>query len=126
MHGSYRALRDGIRTYYRSHYPLTAAARADPASTRGHPCDAYRRRAEGGASVLHGMLAPFAAAGLVRVLTGLRPAAVATGGDRVLSVQFAASRWATADTPANITISADYVLDATETGELLPLAASST
>ena len=119
---SYRALRDGIRAYYRSHYPLTAAARADPAL---NPGASLVTRIGGeprvALTVLHGMLAPFAAAGLVHVLTGLRPVAVETGGDQVLSVQFAASRWATADTPANITIRADYVLDATETGELLPL-----
>ena len=119
---SYRALRDGIRGYYRRHYPLTAAARADPAF---NPGASLVTRVGGeprvALAVLQGLLAPFAAAGLVRVLTGLRPVAVETAGDRVLSVRFAASRWAGADTPAVVTISADYVLDATETGELLPL-----
>jgi hypothetical protein len=30
----YRAFRDGVRQYYRDHYPLTEAARNNPTSTR--------------------------------------------------------------------------------------------
>ena len=66
---SYMALRRGIRSYYRDHYPLTAEAAADP----------YLDPGNGGVSplcheprvalaVLTAMLAPYASAGRLTIL----------------------------------------------------------
>ncbi|MQA01951.1 MAG: FAD-dependent oxidoreductase [Streptosporangiales bacterium] len=113
---SYRALRDGIRAYYRSWYPLTAEAYNDrwlnPGAGRvSKLCHEPRV----GLAVIEAMLAPYRATGRLRVRTGCRPVAADVDGDRVRSVLL---RDAAGDTAE---VTAGYVLDATETGELLPL-----
>ncbi|WP_353813590.1 FAD-dependent oxidoreductase [Agromyces sp. SYSU T00266] len=113
----YRALRDGIRDYYRRHYPLTAAAREDPhlnpgAGLVGRIC------AEPlvGVAVLESMLAPYRATGRLRILQPAVPVAAQVDGDRVESVTLRGL-----DDGHETTVSADYVIDATELGDLLPL-----
>lgn len=113
---SYRALRDGIRAYYRRWYPLTERARADRHLNPGagwvsRLCHEPRVAV----AVLEAMLAPYRANGRLRVLHGHAPVAAATDGDRVTAVTLAAAGERTA-------VAAPYVLDATETGDLLPLA----
>ncbi|MEV4170542.1 FAD-dependent oxidoreductase [Nonomuraea sp. NPDC049709] len=115
---SYRALRDGIRAYYRRHYPLTAGARAwrelNPGAGHVSPLCHEPRVA---VAVLDSMLAPYRGGGLLTVLQPYRPVEAEVDGDRVTAV-----RLAHRDDPGDtIWISAPYVLDATETGELLPL-----
>ena len=116
---TYRALRDGIRAYYRRHYPVTPRGMADPAF---NPGASLVTRIGGepkvGLAVLRAMLAPYEAAGRIRVLYGLRPTAVATdeSGDRVRGVTLVGADG------GEVTIAAPYILDATETGDLLPLA----
>lgn len=114
---SYRALRDGIRDYYRRHYPLTAAARAKPDLNPGaghvsRLCHEPRVAV----AVIEALLAPYRGAGRLTVLQPYRPVAAETDGDRVTSV--------TVERPGGgepLVLTAPYVLDATETGELLPL-----
>lgn len=114
---TYRQLRDGIRQYYRNHYPLTPKARADRYL---NPGAALVTRLSGepkvGVAVLQSMLAPYESAGLIRTIHYLKPIAAETDGDRIISVTFEDVR-----TGDKTVITADYVLDATETGELLPL-----
>ncbi|MFB4283260.1 FAD-dependent oxidoreductase [Nonomuraea sp. MTCD27] len=115
---SYRALRDGIRAYYRRHYPLTEGARAwrelNPGAGHVSPLCHEPRVA---VAVLDSMLAPYRGGGLLTVLQPYRPVEAEVDGDRVTAV-----RLAHRDDPGDtIWISAPYVLDATETGELLPL-----
>ena len=80
---SYMALRRGIRSYYRDHYPLTAEAAADP----------YLNPGNGGVSqlcheprvalaVLTAMLAPYASAGRLTVLLEHEPIRAEMQGDR--------------------------------------------
>jgi FAD dependent oxidoreductase len=114
---SYRALRDAIRDYYRTWYPLTdeARRRADLNPGEGRVsrlCHEPRI----GAAVLDAMLAPYLAAGLLQVLRGHRPVAATVDGNRITGVTVADQSGRTRD------ITARYVIDATELGDLLPLA----
>lgn len=115
---SYAALREGIRNYYRAHYPLTPAARADRFLNPGAPL-VSRLGCEPrvGVAVLEAMLAPYRAAGLVETLMRHKPVEVSMNGDRAEGVVLVdLERGGTRQ------ISAPYILDATELGDLLPLA----
>lgn len=115
---SYRALRDGIRAYYRQHYPLTAEAAANPRLNPGRGnVSVLCHEPRVALAVLTAMLAPYASAGRLMILLEHEPTAVAVEGDRVQSVTVRDLRSGDART-----ILAPYVLDATETGDLLPLA----
>src|SRR5699024_10708335 len=66
--------------------------------------------------VLTEMLAPWRSAGRITLLERVRPMAASVDGDTVTSVTLASVL-----DGASTTVSADYIIDATETGELLPL-----
>ncbi|WP_033340276.1 FAD-dependent oxidoreductase [Catenuloplanes japonicus] len=112
---SYRALRDGIRDYYRQFYPLTARSRAwrelNPGAGWVSPLCHEPRVA---VAVIEAMLAPYRGSGKLRVLQPYRPVGATTDGDRVTSVTVLNGEH-------EVTLTAPYILDATETGELLPL-----
>lgn len=113
----YRALRDGIREVYRRRYPLTGAARerADLNPGAGWVSKlCHEPRIAAG--VLEEMLAPYRSSGRIRLLERVRPVAATVDGDRVTSVTVASVL-----DERRTTVHADYVVDATETGELLPL-----
>jgi hypothetical protein len=109
---SYRALRERIRDYYRSHHPLTERSRA---ARELNPGAGYVSRLchepRVAVAVIEALLAPYRGGGRLVVVQPARPESVETDGDRVTAV-----RLSTGDT-----VRAPYVLDATETGELLPL-----
>ena len=114
---SYADFRSGVREHYRRNYPLTPAARADPGLNPGAGWVSklcFEPRA--GLAVLYGMLAPHLAAGRVVVLTRHRPVAVAMEGDYARAVTVF-------DESANAktTLSAPYIIDATELGDLLEM-----
>ncbi|MEJ3748810.1 FAD-dependent oxidoreductase [Actinomycetes bacterium KLBMP 9797] len=113
---SYRALRDGIREYYRRWYPLSDRARAarylNPGEGTVSPLCHEPRVA---AAVLDAMLAPWTATGRLRVLLRHRPVAADVDGDRVRAVVLLDQE----GDPVELT--APYILDATELGDLLPL-----
>jgi hypothetical protein len=115
---SYRELRDGIRDHYRRLYPLTAAARRQPTLNPGAGL-VSRMCAEPRAAVavIEGLLAPHISSGRLQVIHGVRPVAAESDGDRVSSVDVE-----DAATGIRTTLTGAIVLDATETGELLPLA----
>ena len=115
---SYRALRTGIRDYYRRHYPLTDRARRWPHLNPGaghvsRLCHEPRVAL----AVIESMLAPYRGSGRLRVLQPYRPVSAEVDGDRVSAVVLAHRD----GTGPMATVTARYVLDATETGELLPL-----
>ena len=114
----YRQFRDGVRQYYRDHYPLTPAARADPYL---NPGNGYVSRLchepRVGLAVLEQMMAASRSAGLLDVRLRRKPVAADADGDRVRAVTLRHL-----DTGDEETITADYILDATELGDLLPLA----
>src|SRR3954454_13826264 len=113
----YRRLRDGIRAYYREHYPLTEAARArrflSPGSSRVSGLSHEPRPA---LAVIEAMLAPHRSSGRLRVLLGRVAVAALVDGDRIQAVTVREVA-----TGAERAVWADWVLDATETGELLEL-----
>ena len=114
---TYRTLREQIRQHYRNHYPLTERARAsgdlNPGAARVSGLCFEPRVA---LAVLETMLAPHRSAGRIHVLLRHRPVAADTDGDLVRAVTLHNQ-----DLNTEIVISADWVLDATETGDLLPL-----
>ncbi len=115
---SYRELRTRIRDYYRRNYPLSAAARASATLNPGN----------GGVSpicceprvilaAIEEMLAPWVSAGKLLVLLEHKLAAADAAGDRVRSATVRDLRGG-----ADRTLQAPYFIDATELGDLLPLA----
>ncbi|MGI5189955.1 FAD-dependent oxidoreductase [Promicromonospora sp. CA-289599] len=113
----YRALRDGIRDVYRRRYPLTAAARAWPELNPGAGwVSKLCHEPRVAVGVLEEMLAPHRSAGRITLLERVRPTAATTDGDRVTSVTLASVVGG-----PEVTVRAAYTIDATETGELLPL-----
>ena len=115
---SYRRLRDGVRDYYHAHYPLTPAARAhrhlNPGAGFVSPlCHEPRV----GVAVIEAMLAPWRASGRLSVLQPYRLVSAETDGDGVRAVIIARET-----DGESLTVEAAYVLDATDTGDLLPAA----
>jgi hypothetical protein len=113
----YRGLRDGIRAQYRAHWPLTEAARARRDLSPGSSfVSGLSHEPRAALAVIEAMLAPHRSSARLRVLLGHRATAALVDGDRVraLTVRDEA-------TGRQRVIWADWVLDATETGDLLPL-----
>ncbi len=114
---SYRRLRNGIRQYYRDHFPLTEASRAwgdlNPGAGWVSRICAEPRV---GLAVLEAMLAPYRGGGKLTVLQPYVPVSADVDGDRVRSVLLRHR-----DTGDEVSVSATYVIDATELGDLLPM-----
>jgi len=115
---TYRQFRDGVRQYYRRNFPLTAEAMAEPHFNPGRAIVsrvAHEPRAA--VAVLDEMLAPYVHSGRIRILYRHVLEQAETAGDRVVS---ATVRDLESDTRR--TLLAPYYIDATECGDLLPLA----
>ena len=114
---SYRDFRNGARDYYRRHYPLTPEARADRFLNPGAGwVSALGFEPRVGLAVLYEMLAPHLSSGRVVILRHHRPTAVTMDGDRVRAVTVLDEH-----SGVSRTLTAPYVLDATELGDLLEL-----
>jgi hypothetical protein len=114
----YRDYRDGVRRYYRDHYPLTPQARGTATLNPGlggvsRLCHEFRV----GVAVLDQLLAFPRARGLLDVRLRTVPVGAEVEGDRVTAV-----RLRSLETGQETVVQAPYVLDATELGDLLPLA----
>lgn len=114
---SYRRMRDAIRDYYRTWYPLTEQARAQRDLNPGaglvsRLCVEPRV----GVAVIDAMLAPYRGSGKLTVLQPVRPVSAVVDGDEVRSVTLEHR-----DNGRQYCVSAGYVLDATELGDVLPL-----
>lgn len=115
---SYFELRRLIREHYRAHFPLTAEARSRVLLNPGagnvgtlccEPVVAVQ--------AIETMLAPFVAIGRLTVLRRHRTVAVATDGDTVTGITAI-----DLETGGEMFVAAGFVIDATEIGDLLPLA----
>lgn len=114
----YRQYRTLVRQYYRDHYPLTPQARATPHLNPGlggvsRICHEFRV----GLAVLHQQLDYAGSRGLVEVLLRTVAVSAETAGDHIRSVTVR-----DLETGDETLIHAGYVLDATELGDVLPLA----
>lgn len=115
---SYRALRDGIRDYYRRHLPLSPESLDAPFLNPGNGwvsrlCHDPRVAV----AVLHQMMAPHQLSGRLFVMHPHRPIEAWTHGDRITGV--VARGLATG---RDTLIEADYFIDATPLGDLIALA----
>ncbi len=114
---SYRRFRNGVREYYRRHYPLTEAARNNPRLNPGNgwvsPLCHEPRVA---LAVLYEMLAPYLSNGQITLLAEHRALKADVAGDHVRAVTLRDLRGG-----AECSVTAAYFLDATELGDLLPL-----
>jgi hypothetical protein len=114
---SYREYRHSVRAYYRDHYPLTEAARGTPNLNPGNGIvSRLTHEFRVSVAVLEAMLAPYLGNGQLTLLLRHVPVSAETSGDRVQAVQV---RDLLLGIDRNIT--AEYFLDATELGDLLPL-----
>jgi hypothetical protein len=112
---TYRELRDGIRQYYRDHYPLTDSARKDPHLNPGlGRVSKLCHEPRVAVAVIEQLLAPYRSGGRLVVLQPYTPISVQTEEDTVRTVTLAGL-------DGEVTVEARFVLDATETGDLLPL-----
>ena len=115
---SYRDLRSAIRRYYRDHYPLTPAARADPHfNPGGGSVSRLCCEPRVALAVLESELAPWRSGGQLTVLLHHRPIRAEVQGDRVRAVHVR-----NLQTGTSLALEGQWFLDATETGEVLPLA----
>ncbi|MCC7452171.1 MAG: FAD-dependent oxidoreductase [Anaerolineae bacterium] len=114
---SYRRLRQGIRDYYRRNYPLKPEVAADPFFNPGQgnvsPLCHEPRVA---LAALYEMLNPYIASGRLTLLLHHRPVSVEVDSDHVRAVTLLNS-----ESGEQTTVSAAYVIDATELGDLLEL-----
>lgn len=113
----YREFRERVRAWYRDHRPLTQEATK---TRRLNPGSGWVSRLcfepSIGHEVLREMVQPFVASGGFSIRLHHRPVAADVDGDSIRSVDF--MNEATGET---VRITARVFLDATETGDLLPL-----
>ena len=114
----YMRYRQAVRDYYRAWFPLTEKAHHNPALNPGGAwVSTLSHLPTVSVAVLEAMLAPHAAANRLRVLYHHEPSDVDVVGDRILSVTLTH-----ATTGESRTIEPAYVIDASEMGDVLPLA----
>lgn len=113
---SYAGLRTAIREHYRRAYPLTARARRDPHLNPGLGLvSALCHEPRVAALVVEELLGPFLAAGRLSILRGHEVTDAAVDGDRCVGLT------ATSRAGRRHEVTATTYVDATETGDLLPL-----
>ncbi len=114
---AYRRFRDGVRDYYRRHYPLTAEAREAAHLNPGNGLvSRLCHEPRVALAVLRDMLAPHVSSGRVRILLRHKALSAEVKGDRVEAVEvrdLANDR--------RVILKGSYFLDATELGDLLPM-----
>ncbi len=114
---TYQRFRNAVRRYYRKHYPLNADARSSLHLNPGTGfVSALCHEPKVSHAVLREMLAPYESRGVLQVIRFVEPARADAHGDRVRAVTFRSLRG-----EPELTVSAPFVVDATELGDLLPL-----
>ncbi|RAV11224.1 FAD-dependent oxidoreductase [Paenibacillus contaminans] len=115
---TYRQFRDGVRSYYRNHFPVTPEARAN---AEWNPGGGFVSRLchepRAALAVLEQMLAPYLHSGQLTLLLRHEPVRAESEADNVRSVTVRSL-----ESGSESVIVAPFFLDATECGDLLPLA----
>ncbi len=115
---SYRSLREGIRATYRRYYPLLKEHRVNPQLNPGMgSVSPITHEPKIGLAVLEGLLAPYLASGRLRLRLNQKPIQADVNGDRVEAITFVNTL-----SGQKSSVTFNTVLDATELGDLLPLA----
>ena len=115
---AYRNYREAVRGYYRANWPLTEEARTQtPFNPGGGSVSGITHEPKVSLAVLENLLAPYIASGQLTLLTEFRPVAVDVAQDKLKAVTLEHT-----SEKHRITLTALYFIDATEQGDLLPLA----
>lgn len=121
---TYAAVRDGIRDHYLSNYPIATSALGNDAELGSPVFDpgdcwvsALCHEPKVALQVIDDLLAPLEANGTLQVLRHMTPAGVLRAGTTVMGVGFVS----TEGSPP-LVVTADVTIDATELGDVLPLA----
>ncbi len=113
----YRNFRNEVRDYYRRYYSLTATALRDPALNPGQgTVSRLCHEFPVALAILKAFLAAPQAAGLLQILLHTIPIAAEVDGDHVRAIHLRNRQ-----TDEEYIITARYILDATELGDLLPM-----
>ena len=114
---SYRQMRDAVREFYKTNYPLTERARSNPVLNPGNGwVSPLCAEPVVFLKILGNILAEYVERGNLQILTKHYPFAAVLKGDNVLAVSLK-----NLQNGEETTISARYFIDATELSELLPL-----
>lgn len=114
---SYRSYRERVRSYYRQNYPLRPEVRANPVFNPGNATvSKLCHEPRVGLAVLNSMIAPALSSRRLELLLEHRPVSAETDGDKVTAVTLQGPDGSL------VHVSASYFIDATETGDVLPLA----
>ena len=114
---SYRNYRNGVREYYKKNYPITDAAKSRQYLNPGNASvSALCHEPRVSLSVLHEMLAPYISSGKLTLLIEHRVRSAEYSGNRVKALKVQSLR-----SGRSYVLSGTYFVDATETGELLPM-----
>jgi len=115
---TYRQFRNRVRDYYRSHYPLKKEARQND---RLNPGNGWVSRLchepKVALTVLQEMLVPYTSSGRLQIYTNYKAIQASVEGDDVFSVTVQHT-----ENEKRMKLEGQYYLDATEVGDLLPLA----
>lgn len=115
---SYRRFREDIRAYYRDAFPLTTAAREnEQLNPGGGTVSRLCHEPRAALAVLERQLAPYVHSGQLTILRRHVPVNAHCDGDAIVSVTVKSM-----DSGNTVLLKAPYFLDATECGDLLPLA----
>ncbi|WP_214629248.1 FAD-dependent oxidoreductase [Paenibacillus agaridevorans] len=115
---SYRAFREGVRQYYRDAFPMKGEARANARlNPGGGTVSRLCHEPRAALAVLERQLAPYVHGGQLTIWRRHVPVAAETSGDDIVSVTVRSL-----DSGRTLRLTAPYFIDATECGDLLPLA----
>lgn len=113
----YRSYRDGVRQYYRDHYPLKQEVRANRYfNPGGGTVSKLTHEPRISLAVLEQMLAPWLSSGQLRIFLRHVPVKADVEKDRVRTVSIRS-----VESGNERVVEASYFIDATEEGDLLPL-----
>lgn len=114
---SYRELRERIRNYYRSNYPLTEDEKANPLlNPGGGLVSRICHEPKVGVAVLMDLLAPYQSNGQLLLLLECKAVSADVSDTFVKKIDIQSST-----TGKQYTLEASYFVDATELGDLLPM-----